>query len=114
MATFANYRGAKYDDAIKDFDYRRVYARGKFRHDQEMLLGPRLHDGEDGYIVITPLERRDEFPGAKAKTGCGLSIGGLSKMNGWRRSNGLHILVAAPDQPILSVDVTKDSLACRA
>lgn len=43
--------------AIKDFDYRRVYATGKFRHDQEMLIGPRLHDGTDGYLVITPLER---------------------------------------------------------
>ncbi|KAF2773904.1 SURF1-domain-containing protein [Teratosphaeria nubilosa] len=44
-------------DAIKDFDYRRVYARGRFRHEREMLIGPRLHDGEDGYLVITPLER---------------------------------------------------------
>lgn len=43
--------------AIHEFDYRRVYARGRFRHDQEMLIGPRLHDGEDGYLVITPLER---------------------------------------------------------
>ena len=43
--------------AIKDFDYRRVYATGKLRHDQEMLMGPRLHDGTDGYLVITPLER---------------------------------------------------------
>jgi len=43
--------------AIHEFDYRRVYAKGKFRHDREMLVGPRLHDGEDGYMVITPLER---------------------------------------------------------
>lgn len=42
---------------IKDFDYRRVYALGRFRHDQEMLIGPRLHDGKDGYLVVTPLER---------------------------------------------------------
>ncbi|KAF1819154.1 SURF1-domain-containing protein, partial [Dissoconium aciculare CBS 342.82] len=47
-------------DAIKEFDYRRVYAQGKFRHDQEMLIGPRLHDGKDGYLVVTPLERTDE------------------------------------------------------
>lgn len=46
--------------AIKDFDYRRVYATGHFRHDQEMLIGPRLHDGTDGYLVITPLEREGE------------------------------------------------------
>ena len=43
--------------AIKDFDYRRVYATGHLRHDQEMLIGPRLHDGKDGFLVITPLER---------------------------------------------------------
>lgn len=45
--------------AIHDFDYRRVTARGEFRHDQEMLVGPRLHDGNNGYLVVTPLERED-------------------------------------------------------
>ncbi|KAG6053921.1 hypothetical protein E4U17_001314 [Claviceps sp. LM77 group G4] len=45
--------------AVKDFDYRRVLATGRFRHDQEMLLGPRIRDGKDGYIVITPLEREN-------------------------------------------------------
>jgi surfeit locus 1 family protein len=44
-------------NAINEFDYRRVYATGHLRHDQEMLIGPRLHDGNDGYLVITPLER---------------------------------------------------------
>lgn len=44
-------------DAIKDFDYRRVYAKGKFDHRREMLIGPRIMDGEDGYLVITPLVR---------------------------------------------------------
>ncbi|KAH0373202.1 SURF1 family protein, partial [Aureobasidium melanogenum] len=52
--------------AIKDFDYRRVYASGKFRHDQEMLIGPRLLDGNDGYMVVTPLER--EFEGYSGNT----------------------------------------------
>ncbi len=47
-------------DAINEFDYRRVYVEGRFRHDQEMLLGPRIHDGENGYQVITPLERGDD------------------------------------------------------
>ncbi|EXJ93776.1 hypothetical protein A1O1_02169 [Capronia coronata CBS 617.96] len=44
-------------DAIHEFDYRRVYATGKFRHDKEMLIGPRTQDGKDGYMVVTPLER---------------------------------------------------------
>lgn len=47
-------------DAIKDFDYRRVYATGRLRHDQEMLVGPRLHNGNDGYLVVTPLEREEK------------------------------------------------------
>ncbi|KAJ9155334.1 SURF1-like protein [Pleurostoma richardsiae] len=44
-------------DAIADFDYRRVFTTGRFRHDKEMLVGPRMHDGEQGYMVVTPLER---------------------------------------------------------
>ncbi|KAI0019088.1 SURF1-domain-containing protein [Xylariomycetidae sp. FL0641] len=44
-------------DAVKDFDYRRVVARGRLRHDREMLVGPRMRDGEDGFMVVTPLER---------------------------------------------------------
>lgn len=46
-------------DAISEFDYRRVYVTGRFRHDQEMLIGPRMRDGEDGFVVVTPLERGD-------------------------------------------------------
>lgn len=46
--------------AIPDFDYRRVVATGRFRHDQEMLIGPRMRDGEEGYMVVTPLEREGE------------------------------------------------------
>lgn len=44
-------------EAVKEFDYRRVYARGVFKHDREMLIGPRMHDGNDGYLVITPFEQ---------------------------------------------------------
>lgn len=40
-----------------EFDYRRVLVRGKFRHDQEMYIGPRMRDGKEGVIVMTPLER---------------------------------------------------------
>jgi surfeit locus 1 family protein len=46
--------------AIKDFDYRRVYTTGHLRHDQEMLIGPRIRNGNNGYLVVTPLERDDE------------------------------------------------------
>ncbi|KAF2643133.1 SURF-family protein Shy1 [Massarina eburnea CBS 473.64] len=56
-------------EAIKDFDYRRVWARGKLRHDQEMLIGPRMMEGEEGYTVVTPLEREDE-KGNKSKILC--------------------------------------------
>ncbi|OKL62914.1 hypothetical protein UA08_01990 [Talaromyces atroroseus] len=45
---------------IPEFDYRRIVATGKFRHDQEMLIGPRMNEGEEGYIVITPLERNTD------------------------------------------------------
>lgn len=49
--------------AIADFDYRRVSAVGRFRHDKEMLIGPRVREGELGYMVVTPLEREGD-PGA--------------------------------------------------
>lgn len=46
--------------AIQDFDYRRVRVSGILRHDQEMLVGPRMHDGRNGYYVYTPLEREGD------------------------------------------------------
>jgi surfeit locus 1 family protein len=56
-------------DAVKEFDYRRVVAKGKWLHEKEMLIGPRLHDGNDGFLVITPLDRSAEFAelGGKSK-----------------------------------------------
>lgn len=47
------------DAVAEDFDYRRVYCTGTLRHDREMLIGPRMHDGEQGFMVVTPLERAD-------------------------------------------------------
>lgn len=47
-------------EALSEFDYRRVYATGHFRHDKEMLIGPRIHDGNDGFLVVTPLEREGD------------------------------------------------------
>lgn len=49
-------------DAVGEFDYRRVVAKGRLKHEDEMLIGPRLHDGKDGYLVVTPLDRSSEFP----------------------------------------------------
>ena len=47
------------DVVDKEFDFRRVTVTGTFRHDQEILVGPRLYEGEDGYYVVTPLERKN-------------------------------------------------------
>ncbi|KAK3906593.1 cytochrome oxidase assembly protein shy1 [Staphylotrichum tortipilum] len=67
-------------EAVADFDYRRVYATGRFRHDQEMLVGPRMREGEQGYIVVTPLER-DGDEGAKIL----VNRGWVSKKNADQR-----------------------------
>ncbi|KAI1120188.1 SURF1 family-domain-containing protein [Nemania abortiva] len=55
-------------DAIHDFDFRRVVARGHYRHDLEMLVGPRMRDGEDGFMVVTPLEREPDARGKGTTT----------------------------------------------
>ncbi|KAL1570378.1 hypothetical protein MEQ_00936 [Candida albicans P87] len=44
---------------IADFEYRRFKCRGRFDYDQEMFLGPRLKDGELGYLVVTPFIRKN-------------------------------------------------------
>ncbi|CAK7266917.1 surf-like protein [Sporothrix epigloea] len=54
-------------NGASDFDYRRIVAVGTFRHDQEMLVGPRVREGVAGYFVVTPLEIIDtQNPGAAA------------------------------------------------
>lgn len=40
-----------------EFDYRRVLVKGRFCHDQEMYVTPRMRDGREGVIVMTPLDR---------------------------------------------------------
>ncbi|KAF2205948.1 SURF-family protein Shy1 [Delitschia confertaspora ATCC 74209] len=73
--------------AIKDFDYRKVYATGVLRHDQEILIGPRMHEGEEGYLVITPLEREEN--GVKSKIlVCRGWINKDTKPQWFRKKNG--------------------------
>ncbi len=70
-------------EAAADFDYRRVYAVGRLRHDQEMLVGPRVRDGESGYMVVTPLEREG---GAEAGTTVLVNRGWISKAKADQRT----------------------------
>ncbi|CAG8483619.1 6378_t:CDS:2 [Diversispora eburnea] len=47
------------DQTLPEYFYRRIKTSGKFRHDQEMLIGPRTFNNNLGYYVITPLEREN-------------------------------------------------------
>jgi surfeit locus 1 family protein len=47
---------------VEELDHRTVLIRGKFRHDQEMLVGPRIRDGVLGYHIVTPIERDNGCP----------------------------------------------------
>jgi surfeit locus 1 family protein len=77
------------DESMLDaFDYRRVYARGKLRHDQEMLIGPRILDGEEGYTVVTPLERTDERGGVHKILCCRGWIKKDTAPQWFRKANG--------------------------
>ncbi|KAK9480892.1 SURF1 family-domain-containing protein, partial [Lipomyces japonicus] len=46
-------------EAAANLQYRKVMAKGKFRYDEEILVGPRMYEGEKGYAVITPFEREN-------------------------------------------------------
>lgn len=46
-------------EAVKDFEYRRFKLKGKFDYSQEMFLGPRIKNGMNGYLVVTPFLRSD-------------------------------------------------------
>lgn len=42
---------------IPEFEHRRFRVKGHFDYSQEMFLGPRIRNGEVGYLVITPFVR---------------------------------------------------------
>lgn len=42
---------------IADFEFRRFKVKGRFDYDQEMFLGPRIRNGEVGYLLVTPFIR---------------------------------------------------------
>lgn len=44
-------------EVIPEFEYRRFKIKGRFNYDQEMFLGPRMKNGELGYLLITPFVR---------------------------------------------------------
>ncbi|EKM61343.1 uncharacterized protein PHACADRAFT_190505 [Phanerochaete carnosa HHB-10118-sp] len=45
--------------AVADFAYRKVLVRGMWDHAHAILLGPRVHNGENGYHLVEPLVRTD-------------------------------------------------------
>lgn len=44
---------------IPEFEYRRFKVRGNFDYSRELFLGPRIRNGELGYLLITPFVRAD-------------------------------------------------------
>lgn len=44
---------------LGQLQFRRFKARGHYIHSQEMFLGPRMHNGALGYLVITPFQQND-------------------------------------------------------
>jgi surfeit locus 1 family protein len=75
------------DAAATDFDYRRVVATGVLNHKREMLVGPRMRDGEDGYMVVTPLER-PQLDGGDGSATVLINRGWISKKHRDQRSRG--------------------------
>lgn len=49
-------------DVIGDFEFRRFKVRGHFDYSQELFLGPRMRNGEVGYLLVTPFVRAEGKP----------------------------------------------------
>lgn len=46
-------------EMCENWEYRRVILKGRFLHDEEMFVGPRVRNGQKGYILFTPFIRKD-------------------------------------------------------
>lgn len=44
---------------IPQFEHRRFRIKGKFDYANEMFLGPRIRNGDQGYLIVTPFIRSD-------------------------------------------------------
>ncbi|KAJ1912555.1 surf-like protein, partial [Mycoemilia scoparia] len=44
---------------LDEHQFRKVIVYGLFDHDKEMLVGPKVKDGNVGHDVVTPLIRED-------------------------------------------------------
>lgn len=47
------------EDMCEDWEYRKVKIRGHFVFEEEIFVGPRVKNGEKGYILYTPFIRAD-------------------------------------------------------
>lgn len=46
-------------EMCENWEYRRVILKGGFLHDEEMFVGPRVRNGQKGYMLFTPFVRKD-------------------------------------------------------
>ncbi|CDO92533.1 unnamed protein product [Kluyveromyces dobzhanskii CBS 2104] len=46
-------------DMCEDWEYRKCTVTGKFLHDEEIFVGPRVRGGIKGYVLYTPFIRKD-------------------------------------------------------
>ncbi|KAL3232381.1 Cytochrome oxidase assembly protein SHY1 [Nakaseomyces bracarensis] len=46
-------------DMCEDWEYRKVLLKGRYLHEQELFVGPRVKNGHKGYFLFTPFVRSD-------------------------------------------------------
>lgn len=47
------------EDMCEDWEYRKVKVKGHFVYEEEIFVGPRVKNGEKGYVLYTPFIRSD-------------------------------------------------------